>query len=65
VEGRSNSTRRPVFPKDFRSVRSFAERAANIVHWTEMPRGGHFTGSEEPELLIEDILKFFGGLLAS
>lgn len=52
-----------VFPKDFRSVRSFAERSNNIVHWTEMPRGGHFAASEEPGLLIDDISKFFGGLL--
>ena len=28
-----------VFPYDFVSVRSFAERANNIVHWTEMPKG--------------------------
>lgn len=51
-----------VFPEDFRSVRSFAERSNNIVHWTEMPRGGHFAASESPELLIEDIRKFFAGL---
>jgi pimeloyl-ACP methyl ester carboxylesterase len=51
-----------VFPEDFRSVRSFAERANNIVHWTEMPRGGHFAASETPELLIEDIRTFFGSL---
>lgn len=51
-----------VFPEDFRSVRSFAERANNIVHWTEMPRGGHFAASETPELLIEDIRTLFGSL---
>ena len=51
-----------VFPQDFRSVRSFAERSNNIVHWTEMPRGGHFAASEAPDLLIEDIRKFFGNL---
>jgi pimeloyl-ACP methyl ester carboxylesterase len=53
-----------VFPADFRSVRSFAERANNIVHWTEMPRGGHFAASETPDLLVGDIRKFFSGLLA-
>ncbi len=52
-----------VFPEDFRSVRSFAERSNNIVHWTEMPRGGHFAASETPDLLIEDIRTFFGGLV--
>lgn len=53
-----------VFPNDFRSVRSFAERSNNIVHWTEMSRGGHFAASEAPDLLAEDIRKFFAGLLA-
>jgi len=52
-----------VFPWDFRSVRSFAERANNIVHWTEMPRGGHFAATDAPDLLIEDIRAFFGGLV--
>jgi pimeloyl-ACP methyl ester carboxylesterase len=53
-----------VFPNDFRSVRSFAERANNIVHWTEMPRGGHFAAVDAPDLLAEDIRKFFASLLA-
>lgn len=53
-----------VFPNDFRSVRAFAERSNNIVHWTEMPRGGHFAASEAPDLLAEDIRRFFGTLLA-
>lgn len=48
-----------VFPEDFRSVRSFAERANNIVHWTEMPRGGHFAASDAPDLLNADIRTFF------
>ncbi|MGL4237727.1 epoxide hydrolase family protein [Tabrizicola sp.] len=52
-----------VFPDDFVSVRSFAERSNNIVHWTEMPRGGHFAASDAPDLLVEDIRKFFGQLL--
>jgi pimeloyl-ACP methyl ester carboxylesterase len=51
-----------VFPWDFRSVRSFAERANNIVHWTEMPRGGHFAAIDAPDLLVEDMRKFFGAL---
>jgi epoxide hydrolase len=48
-----------VFPRDFRSVRSFAERANNIVHWTEMPHGGHFAATDAPDLLAEDIRTFF------
>jgi epoxide hydrolase len=51
------------FPDDFRSVRSFADRANNIVHWTEMPRGGHFAATDAPDLLVEDIRTFFGKLI--
>ncbi len=52
-----------VFPWDFRSVRSFAERANNIVHWTEMPSGGHFAATDSPDLLVEDVRAFFGKLI--
>jgi pimeloyl-ACP methyl ester carboxylesterase len=52
-----------VFPWDYRSIRSFAERANNIVHWTEMPSGGHFAATDAPDLLVADIRTFFGGLL--
>jgi pimeloyl-ACP methyl ester carboxylesterase len=52
-----------VFPNDFLSIRAFAERDhANIVHWTEMPSGGHFAGLEEPDLLAADIKAFFAKL---
>jgi microsomal epoxide hydrolase len=27
--------------------------------FTEMPRGGHFTAREEPELLASELRKFF------
>jgi epoxide hydrolase len=52
-----------VFPWDFRSVRSFSERRNNIVHWTEMPRGGHFATMDAPDLLVADMRTFFGGLI--
>ena len=52
-----------VFPYDFRSVRSFAERANNIVHWTEMPKGGHFAAHDAPDLLVADIRKFFAKVI--
>ncbi|HKO01185.1 MAG TPA: epoxide hydrolase [Thermoanaerobaculia bacterium] len=39
--------------------RRYIERVYNVVHWTEMPRGGHFAAMEEPQLLAEDIRKFF------
>jgi len=35
--------------------RSFAERAYNIVRWSEMPRGGHFAAMEEPDLFVDDV----------
>jgi epoxide hydrolase len=52
-----------VFPEDIAPpLRRYAERALNIVRWTEMPRGGHFAAMEEPELLVEDIRAFFRDL---
>lgn len=52
-----------VFPDDFRSVRAFCETNNNIVHWTQMPRGGHFAAVDAPDLLGADIRKFFTSLL--
>ncbi len=51
-----------VFPYDFRSVRAFAERSNNIVHWSQMGRGGHFAASDAPDLLIDDLRTFFRAL---
>ncbi len=51
-----------VFPYDFRSVRAFAERSNNIVHWSQFDRGGHFAASDAPDLLVEDLRTFFRGL---
>lgn len=38
--------------------RSLAERAYNIVHWTDMPRGGHFAAMEAPDLFVDDVRAF-------
>lgn len=38
--------------------RSYAERLYNITQWTEMPRGGHFASLEEPQRLMDDLVKF-------
>jgi len=56
-----------MFPgeKELLVPRSWAERAYNIVHWTDMPRGGHFPAQEEPELLIKDIRTFFHRVIRS
>lgn len=49
-----------VFKDDFQTIRAFAERDnANIQHWTEYDRGGHYAALEVPELVVEDLRKFF------
>jgi pimeloyl-ACP methyl ester carboxylesterase len=42
-----------------RPPRAMAEHQFNVTRWTEMPRGGHFAALEEPELLANEIRKFF------
>jgi pimeloyl-ACP methyl ester carboxylesterase len=39
--------------------KEWAERNLNITRWTSMPRGGHFTALEEPELMADDIRAFY------
>jgi len=52
-----------IFPAEiFITPRSWAAAAYNLVHWTVMPRGGHFAALEEPELYLEDLREFFRGL---
>ena len=52
-----------VFPDDFRSVRRFAARShTRLVQWTEMPRGGHFANETHPQLVVDDLRRFFGAL---
>ncbi|WP_026208520.1 epoxide hydrolase family protein [Catelliglobosispora koreensis] len=49
-----------VFAGDFQSIRKFAERDHhNLVHWSEFDRGGHFAGTDAPDLLLDDIRQFF------
>ena len=40
-------------------VRRLAERDNTIVHWSELPRGGHFAAMEEPDLFVGDVRAFF------
>ncbi len=52
-----------IFPKEISfTPRKWAEAQYNIVHWTVMPRGGHFAALEQPDLLVQDIRDFFAGL---
>ena len=39
--------------------RSVLERDFNVVHYTKMPRGGHFACFEQPQLFAEDVRQFF------
>jgi pimeloyl-ACP methyl ester carboxylesterase len=52
------------FPKDLLAFppRSMVERGYNVVHWTDMPRGGHFASLEEPENFLGDLRAFVAAL---
>jgi epoxide hydrolase len=41
------------------TIRPWAERDHNVVHWTELGRGGHFLAMEAPDLLVADVREFF------
>jgi hypothetical protein len=50
-----------LFPKEINvPPRAWVERqmGATMIHWTEMPRGGHFAAMGVPELLAEDVRAF-------
>jgi len=49
-----------IFPAEMSEwpPKSYVDRLFNITQWTEMPRGGHFAALEEPELLVNDLVKF-------
>jgi pimeloyl-ACP methyl ester carboxylesterase len=51
-----------VFPGDFRTIRTFAERSANIVRYTEFDAGGHFAYTTNPDLVVGDLREFFATL---
>lgn len=47
-----------VFTTDL-SIRPFADKVSNVVHWSEFGRGGHFAALEAPDLLTADVREFF------
>jgi pimeloyl-ACP methyl ester carboxylesterase len=47
-----------VFAEDY-AIRRYGEQSNNIVHWTELDRGGHFAAMEAPDLLVSDVRRFF------
>jgi microsomal epoxide hydrolase len=52
-----------VFPYEIAPlIRRFAELSDNIVHWSELDRGGHFAAMEGLDLLVADVRQFFSQL---
>ena len=53
-----------IFPKDItQAPRIWAEQAfSNIIHWNEMPRGGHFAAFEQPALFVTELRNCFSKL---
>jgi pimeloyl-ACP methyl ester carboxylesterase len=41
------------------SIRAFAERGNNIVHWTDFETGHHFAAMDVPHLYVEEVRTFF------
>ena len=50
-----------VFAEDV-AIRRYAEETNTIVHWSDFETGGHFAAMETPDLLVEDVRRFFRGL---
>ncbi len=50
-----------IYPREiFRPSRRWAERYyANIIHWNELDKGGHFAAFEQPELFVAELRNCF------
>lgn len=49
-----------VFPKElYPSSRAIAGEYYDLRRWTLMPKGGHFSALEQPDLLVDDLRAFF------
>jgi pimeloyl-ACP methyl ester carboxylesterase len=44
------------------AIRRYGEQGNNIVHWSDLDRGGHFAAMEAPDLFVNDVRTFFRGL---
>jgi pimeloyl-ACP methyl ester carboxylesterase len=53
-----------VFPAEiYRAPRSWGERAfGNLIHWSEVDKGGHFAAWEQPQLFSEEVRAAFSSL---
>ena len=56
-----------LFPKEiFSASRRWAERRfSRLVHWNELPRGGHFAAFEQPELFVAEVRAAFRAVRAA
>jgi len=52
-------------PQDEPLPREWAARKVNLVHFTDLERGGHFVAWEAPELYAKDVADFVGELAIS
>lgn len=52
-----------LFPGEMDVPREWINRKANLVRYAKLPRGGHFTALQEPELFADDLKAFKGALL--
>ena len=50
-----------IFPKEIiRSSRRWVEqRFADVRHWNELDKGGHFAAFEQPEAFVDELRAFF------
>ncbi|WP_254763120.1 epoxide hydrolase family protein [Natrinema marinum] len=44
----------------YKTPRAWAETVYDIVHWAEMPEGGHFAAMEVPDMFVDDLRSFAG-----
>ena len=53
-----------IFPEEiYQGPRSWSERAYhNLLHFNELPKGGHFAAWEQPQLLSEELRASFRSL---
>jgi pimeloyl-ACP methyl ester carboxylesterase len=52
-----------VYPEEIALLpRKMCERAANLVHWSVLPEGGHFAPAEVPEIYVRELRTFFRSL---
>jgi pimeloyl-ACP methyl ester carboxylesterase len=53
-----------IFPHEIiRPSRRWAEkRFRKLIHWNELPRGGHFAAFEQPELFVDELRRCFRAL---